>query len=408
MEYVTKRFTNTSAGLADKDTYSRQMAAEGYHIVSEQIEAGHNKGTEQCCLFAVCIPCVFLAGRTPGVLVVTYGREVALCPSCGTKVVAGHECINCLRVASAGAAQASSRTAQTKENVRKLERLLTDSTSGDYRFNWQSLLEPFAVPAPILEPEPSPERAPLIVRIALAVPFLGRMFPWVSRRRKAWEEFVSEESARRADVVEQHNLAVEDWRRLKESFHQEQIAQIDERRSLYENRVKPALLEYWTRILEIPIFGGQSKPARFVDYSDTEGKLLITYALPTLGEIPQIDEVRFLQRDNKIIEVPFSSDRRTAMYRELIIGIALVVMYRLFQSDTANALNLIAFNGTVDTIDRATGREASPCVIAMQAAKSDLMSMNFSLLETSACLSHLGGEVSKNLAELSPIIPISR
>jgi hypothetical protein len=95
------------------------------------------------------------------------------------------------------------------------------------------------------------------------------------------------------------------------------------------------------------------------------------------------------------------------MHRDLVIKIALVVMYRLFQSDTANALNLIALNGTIDTIDRATGREASPCVIAVQAAKSDLMNMNFSLVETIACLNRLGGKVSENLADFRPITPIT-
>ena len=40
MQYVTQRFENTSAGLAQKDAYSRQMAAQGYHIVSEQLERG--------------------------------------------------------------------------------------------------------------------------------------------------------------------------------------------------------------------------------------------------------------------------------------------------------------------------------------------------------------------------------
>ena len=87
MQYVTQRFENTQAGLAQKDAYSRQMAAQGYHIVSEQLEAGHYKGGEQCCLFTLCMPCVFLAGRTPGIVVVTYGRDVAPCPNCGTEVV---------------------------------------------------------------------------------------------------------------------------------------------------------------------------------------------------------------------------------------------------------------------------------------------------------------------------------
>ena len=182
---------------------------------------------------------------------------------------------------------------------------------------------------------------------------------------------------------------------------------LEARRRLYESKDEAALREYWARVLEQPIFGRQSKPARSLAYHETEGKLVISYVLPPVSELPKIDEVMFSQRENRTLEVPFSADRLTEMHRDLVIKIALVIMYRLFQSDTANALNLIALNGTIDTIDRATGREDSPCVIAVQAAKSDLMNMNFSLVETAACLNRLGGKVSENLAEFRPITPIT-
>jgi restriction system protein len=407
MQYVTQRFENTQGGLAQKDTYSRQMAAQGYHIVSEQLEAGHSKGGEQCCLFTACIPCVFLAGRTPGFVVVTYGREVAPCPNCGAEVIAGYQCSNCLRTATDGAAQESSRTAQAKESIRKLETLLIDSTANDYRFNWQSLVKPFPVAAPKLEPEPVPKRPPLIVRAAWAMPVLGRIFPWVLKRRVAWDEFVYDEAAKRTAIVEQHSRAVEEWKRSKESFDQGQIAQVEERRRLYTSKEEAALLECWARVLEPPVFGRQSKPATNLAYHEAQRKLVVGYALPPIGELPKIDEVRFSQRENRIIEIPFSAERLTEMHRDLIIKIALVVMYRLFQSDTADALNSITFNGTIDTIDRATGREINPCVIAVQAGKSDLMNMKFSLVEIDACLNRLGGKVSENLTELSPITPIT-
>jgi restriction system protein len=407
MQYVTQRFENTSAGLAQKDAYSRQMAAQGYHIVSEQLEAGHYKGGEQCCLFTLCMPCVFLAGRTPGFLVVTYGRDIAPCPNCGAEVVAGYQCNNCLRIATDGAAQASSRTAQARENLRKLETLLIDGTAGDYRFNWQSLAKPFPVASPSLEPEPATKRPPLMVRAAWAIPILERIFPRVLKRRLAWDEFVYAEARNRAAVVEQHNRAVEDWKHSKESFDQEQLAQAEERRRHFESKDQGALLEYWTRVLAQPIYGDQSNPARSLTYHETQGKLVVDFALPLIGELPKIEEVRFSQRQNAVIEVPFSTERLKDLYQDLITKIALVAMYRLFQSDTANALKSVVFNGTIHTVDRATGREVSPCLIAVQADKSDLMSMNFSLVDTAACLIRLGGKVSEDFTELRPVAPIT-
>lgn len=54
MQYVTQRFENTTTGLVQKDAYSKQMAAQGYHIISEQLEAGHYRGESN----VVSLPCV--------------------------------------------------------------------------------------------------------------------------------------------------------------------------------------------------------------------------------------------------------------------------------------------------------------------------------------------------------------
>ena len=57
----------------------------------------------------------------------------------------------------------------------------------------------------------------------------------------------------------------------KESFDQEQLAQVEERRRLYESKDEAVLLEYWARVLEQPIYGGQSKPTRSLAYHEARG-----------------------------------------------------------------------------------------------------------------------------------------
>jgi len=97
MEYITRSFENTRAGLAQKDVTTRELASQGFRIISEHIEQGHIKGEEQCCGALICLPLIFLAGRTPGIIIVTYGREVTptisaqglFCASCGAQVSPG-------------------------------------------------------------------------------------------------------------------------------------------------------------------------------------------------------------------------------------------------------------------------------------------------------------------------------
>src|SRR6266850_299177 len=102
MEYITQKFENTPAGLKQKDEFTRKLAAQGYRITSEQLEQGHLKGTEQCCWALICLPGIFLASRTPGNIIVTYGREAGsarapvYCRSCGTALLSGaNSCGTC-------------------------------------------------------------------------------------------------------------------------------------------------------------------------------------------------------------------------------------------------------------------------------------------------------------------------
>jgi len=72
------------------------MAAQGYHILSEQLEADTTRvGSNAAFLPYVCLR--VSSWKNARLVVVTYGREVAPCPNCGAEVVAGYQCSNCLR-----------------------------------------------------------------------------------------------------------------------------------------------------------------------------------------------------------------------------------------------------------------------------------------------------------------------
>jgi hypothetical protein len=97
VEYLTYTYENTAHGLWQKDQYTRHLANNGYKIMSEQIEQGHIKGSEQCCLALICLPAIFLAGRTPAQIIVTYGRDILFtCAACRAPLFQGAKfCTRC-------------------------------------------------------------------------------------------------------------------------------------------------------------------------------------------------------------------------------------------------------------------------------------------------------------------------
>jgi hypothetical protein len=91
LEYYTARFATDSRGIAKKDDYSQAMASQGWKITSEVIEQGHIRGDQACCVAAICLPLILMAGRTPNVVIVTYSRDrpstavsaLKICAMCG-------------------------------------------------------------------------------------------------------------------------------------------------------------------------------------------------------------------------------------------------------------------------------------------------------------------------------------
>jgi restriction system protein len=406
MEYVTQKFENTRSGIAQKDAYSAKMAAQGYRIISEQAEAGHTKGGEQCCLFAACIPCVFLAGRTPGTIVVTYGRDVSACPACGSAVIAGRQCEKCIRLASEGANQAVSKTAEARKSIEKLNTLLPDSIAIDYRFNWKSLRKEFQEPMPQAPPTPKLKSIPILIRLASALPFLGRMMPPLQRYKQKWTEAREQDAQQQMAAFDQYTNELADWHRSKESFDHEQIANAEAKERQYLGKDRSVLVEYWEKVLEKPVYLEQSPCFWKLDYRDTDNRLVIEYALPPISQLPKVEEVKYRPTINILDEIQYSPEKLQKLYSDLLVKTTIIVLFKLFKTDTAGALSSIAINGTVTVIDRATGRHKSPCVVAIEVEKSVFSNINLLMIDPLTCFKGLNGKLSANLIELEPVSPI--
>src|SRR5579864_2986587 len=74
-EFKTLRFPSTPKGQKRKVETLAVETAAGWRIVGETVEQGKFKGGDACCLFVICAPLAFLAGRDPAIITVTLQRE---------------------------------------------------------------------------------------------------------------------------------------------------------------------------------------------------------------------------------------------------------------------------------------------------------------------------------------------
>jgi restriction system protein len=117
-------------------------------------------------------------------------------------------------------------------------------------------------------------------------------------------------------------------------------------------------------------------------------------------------EVKYEPNRNTLEEVPVSQAWVAETYAGLAIKIALRTIYELFQSDVANALTSVAFNGRIRGIDKSTGQDTNVFVISVEASKAEFTTMNLAQVDPKACFIRLKGILSNNLTERTPIAPI--
>ncbi len=439
MEYITQKFENTRAGLRQKDKYTDQLAAQGYRITSEQVEQGHTKGSEQCCWALVCLPGIFLAARTPGFIIVTYGREAVTapaqlyCTSCGAEVPANASSCGSCGVELLGKSTsdqraalqiveqrklATAKTIEAQKSVQELDRLLVDSLGVDYRFDWNSLIKKYPVSKPKSRDVKPLPKMPLWLDFAPRLSLLEKVVPSLRKKKqeaarqafmnaeRMWKEAKEQNDLEITVASNEYLQACSDWDKQKKSYEEAHVAEVNAVRDLYLSKDSATINGYCKAVVERSTAFTTLPKTHSYDYVPETHTLIVEYDLPAIGCIPQVQEVRYVESRKALEVVHFSGTWLSEFYNQLIYKISIRTMYVLFQSDTADALDSIVFNGNVRAVDRATGHEVNPCIVSVQTSKAEFMGLNLSEVDPKACFKRLNGVSSENMIDLKPVVPI--
>ena len=122
--------------------------------------------------------------------------------------------------------------------------------------------------------------------------------------------------------------------------------------------------------------------------------------------VPKVKQYRYVKNRNEITETVRPQSQIKAIYADSIAQSTLLYIAAAFATDEHEAIDVIAFNGIVDTIDRRSGQRIRPCLITVRVSREKFASLDLEHVDRQACLKHLSAGVSTSPTELAPVKPV--
>jgi restriction system protein len=148
-------------------------------------------------------------------------------------------------------------------------------------------------------------------------------------------------------------------------------------------------------------------PQKFrLAYVPASKEMVVEYELPTLSEIPGVAEYRYTRARDAIDEKHRKPAEIKELYQDVVASITLRTLHELLEADQGHHLDVVAFNGFVQAVDPATGKDIRPCLITLRTTREQLAQVNLARIDKLVCLRNLGAQVSPQPQALQAVKPV--
>lgn len=307
------------------------------------------------------------------------------------------------------------------DSINELRGILEQTLSVDDTISFNSLrshakFQQFTAPKELAEPQAEPNRVSFF-RTVRSPNWFSNLFPSVRAKHQraledAEEDYQSalrrhkrEEEKRESEVAK---LRVE-YEQKKAAFlkrQEEQNAEIDEFEKAYHAADHEAIIAYCSMVLERSVYP-ETIPHEFrVAYSTESKELVVEFDLPRPDVVPSVLEYKYVKARDAIDSKPRKQTEIKDLYQDVIAAIALRTVHEILESDQSKHVQVVTFNGFVQTVDPTTGRDVRPCLISVRSTRERFEEIDLSRIDKRACLRNLGAQVSPRPDERIAVKPI--
>ena len=180
----------------------------------------------------------------------------------------------------------------------------------------------------------------------------------IQAAEKDYQDYETKYEKRFDAIVKYRDIELETYAQEKKTFDtkkEQRNKEVDEFEKNYRENSPEAIISYFTIILEQSVYP-ESFPQEFrIAYLSAPKELVIEYELPTKDIVPDISEYRYVKTRNEISEKLRKITEKKDIYQDVVSAICLRTIYEVFKADQENHVDVVAFNGFVQSVDPATG-----------------------------------------------------
>lgn len=224
-----------------------------------------------------------------------------------------------------------------------------------------------------------------------------------------WQERCAELRAANAAFTAKYNSETAAWRARRQAFLESQ-SDHNRRVGLLETRYgageKEAIEEYCDLVLSASHYPDSFPKTDDLSYNPSSKQLIVDYELPIPDQTPRLKSVRYVQSRGAFEDVLLPESARRKIYDDAVYQIVIRTLFELFSADALGALDAIALNGFVNTVDPGTGQKIRPYIVSVHCTKAEFSLINLATVEPKACFRRLKGTGSAQLSSISPVAPL--
>ncbi len=271
-----------------------------------------------------------------------------------------------------------------------------------------------AYKAPLREPQRTDEmynpKAGLLTKMFGMAKYNAENQALFENNHEAWARENARIASENAAAKEKYDEEVKGWQDRKVKYEMEQQghnAKIDEFKEAFYAYEVNAIEEYIGLMLNATDLPIEFNTLYDVEYIAENRQVIVDAMFPVIEDVPKLKSVSYVKSKQEMKESYYSEAQIKKKYDDAVYQLVLIHLNKIFSiNKRLDLVDGVVLNGIVDTIDKATGNNITPCILSIRISRENFEGLNLEALEPKAWFRSARGIAAANIATVTPVQPV--